>query len=94
MGKLGPETVDHSNFLLSFALGRDSVFDICTRQVGKGVENVAGLLAGSGPFLGTKRPTVIEVLWPLTSPISYIPPTSQWSSLKHHSTQPTTLWWL
>lgn len=93
MGKLGPETVDHSNFLLSFALGRDSVFDICTRQVGKGVENVAGLLAGSGPFLGTKRPTVIEVLWPLTS-ISYIPPTSQWSSLKHHSTQPTTLWWL
>ena len=44
-----------SNLLLSFALGRDSVFDICTRQVGEGVENVAGLLAGSGPFLGTKR---------------------------------------
>lgn len=43
------------NLLLSFALGRDSVFDICTRQVGEGVENVAGLLAGSGPFLGTKR---------------------------------------
>lgn len=44
-----------SNLLLSFALGRDSAFDICTRQVGEGVENVAGLPAGSGPFLGTKR---------------------------------------
>lgn len=84
-----------NNFLLSFALGRDSIFDICTRQVGKGVENVAGLLAGSGPFPGTKRdPLELKYYspWPLLSPTSLPHPSGHLTSITVPS--PPPLWWL
>lgn len=76
----GSETVDHSNFLLSLLWAEILFLTFAQDRWGKGLRMLQGYWLVVDHSWGPRGPTVIEVLWLLTSPISYIPPTSQWSS--------------